>query len=185
MIIWERITLGDILFEGKGMQVTDDLFSVAGRANWILRMTTRHKFGYVRPHQKAAELKALRDRWQKWLDGEAIADVPDSFPTTDKGLEEFRSPEALEALIVSLRPSDAKAGVTKACLASLYHLDELPADPANPAMLCSPDTYTTGYLAVLTDVEGPHDAAWWAMWWSSQRGKLTWDEKAGKFRTAH
>src|SRR5689334_11698635 len=30
LIIWERITSGEIRFEGKGYQVSDDLFTVAG-----------------------------------------------------------------------------------------------------------------------------------------------------------
>ncbi|MBK7307804.1 MAG: hypothetical protein IPI88_12770 [Chitinophagaceae bacterium] len=52
LIIWERILSGDILFEGKGFQIDDDIFSVAGRANWILRSITGKTFGYVKPNSK-------------------------------------------------------------------------------------------------------------------------------------
>ena len=31
LVIWERISTGDLLFEGKGAQIDDDLFQVAGR----------------------------------------------------------------------------------------------------------------------------------------------------------
>src|SRR5258708_2150738 len=152
LIIWERITSGDILFEGKGLQVSDDLFSVGGRANWILRTITQHTFGIVRPQTPAAERKALQSRWRSWLAGEKIADLSEAYPTDIQGLSEIRSLEALQALIVSLRPSESKTRLTKECLRKLYQLDELPADPANPARLCSPDTYTTGFLSNLTDV---------------------------------
>jgi len=182
LIIWERITSGDILFEGKGMQVSDDLFSVAGRANWILRTITGHTFGFVRPHMPAGEIKVIQDRWRTWLAGEKIADLPEPYPTEQKGLEEIHSREALEALIVSLKPSDRKNRLTKECLAALYQLDELPSDPANPARLCSPDTYTRRYLSLLTEVAGEHDAAWWSMWWSAQNRNLKWDPKSAKFR---
>jgi hypothetical protein len=184
LIIWERITSGDILFEGKGLQVSDDLFSVAGRANWVLRTVTHRKFGYVRPDTDPSELKKIQARWLAWLSGEPVAEIPDAYPTAEKGLEEIRSLEALEALIVSLKPSPAKGNLTKHCLATMYQLSELPSDPANPARLCSPDTYAALFLAQLTDVEGEHDSSWWGMWWSAQRQSLKWDPKSGKFRVA-
>ena len=37
LIIWDRITSGDIIFEGKGLVIENDLFKVAGRANQILQ----------------------------------------------------------------------------------------------------------------------------------------------------
>lgn len=184
LIIWERITSGDLLFEGKGLQVSDDLFSVAGRANWLLRTLTGRKFGYVKPNTGLSELKVIHTRWLAWLSGEQVPDVPDAYPTEEKGLEEIRSLEALEALITSLKPSEAKTDLTKRCLNTLYQLSELPSDPANPARLCSPDTYTAMFLANLTDVEGTHDFSWWSMWWSAQRQNLKWDAKSGKFRIA-
>jgi hypothetical protein len=47
LIIWERISRGEILFEGQGVQIEDDLFQVAGRANWILRNLYAKNFGHV------------------------------------------------------------------------------------------------------------------------------------------
>ena len=35
LIVWERITSGEILFEGMGREIDDDVFRVAGRANWV------------------------------------------------------------------------------------------------------------------------------------------------------
>src|SRR5690606_13355103 len=47
LIIWDRITSGDIIFEGKGLVIENDLFTVAGRANQILQNLTGKNFGYV------------------------------------------------------------------------------------------------------------------------------------------
>jgi hypothetical protein len=181
LIVWKRITSGDIQFEGKGLQVDDDLFTVAGRANWILRTLTKKKFGYVLPEADETSLKSLQSRWRSWLDGESVAEVADPYPTAVKGLEEIRSLAALEALIVSLQPGEAKERVTKKCLSLVYHLDELPADPTSQARYCSPDTYTAGYLPELTEEKESHDAAWWGKWWAAHGKHLRWNPETGKF----
>ena len=41
LIIWDRISNGDITFEGKGIVFENDLFLVAGRANQILQNLTK------------------------------------------------------------------------------------------------------------------------------------------------
>src|SRR2546425_12211792 len=70
LIIWERITTGEIQFEGKGYQASDDLFTVAGRANWMLRNLTKENFGYVKPNTSEEELSKLQQRWARSLGGE-------------------------------------------------------------------------------------------------------------------
>jgi len=107
LIIWERIASGDILFEGKGLQVSDDLFTVAGRANWILRTITGKNFGYVKPAPREEDLLALQKKWRKYLSDGELPGFTEPYPTEVKGLEEIRSKEALHALIVSLQSSDA------------------------------------------------------------------------------
>ena len=47
LIIWERIISGDIIFEGKGLIIENDIFKVGGRANEILQNLTKKNFGYV------------------------------------------------------------------------------------------------------------------------------------------
>lgn len=131
-----------------------------------------------------SDLKTLHDRWKKYLSGEPVAEVATAYPTKQTGLEEIRSHDALEALIVSLAPSAEKERLTKRCLAMLYQLDALPADPANPARLCSPDTYTAGFLANLTGVAEPHDAAWWKSWWNENHDRLRWDADTARLRLA-
>src|SRR5947209_8613229 len=157
LIIWERITTGDILFEGKGYQISDDLFRVAGRANWILRALTGKTLGYVKPKTSEADLAVLQAKWTKFLAGDQVAEFEEPYPTNEKGLSVIRSREALEALIVSLAPSSNKDRLTRDCLKRLYGLDKLPDDPQAPGALCNPDQYTFGYLSVITGVKDERD----------------------------
>ena len=121
LIIWERILSGEITFEGKGLQVDDDLFTVAGRANWILRNITDRDFGHVSPASTDSELKALQRRWEMWLAGESVAVYESPYRSLEEGLEELRSLVALEALIVSLQPNPEKAATEAGLLvASRY-----------------------------------------------------------------
>lgn len=181
LIIWERITTGEIQFEGKGYQASDDLFTVAGRANWMLRNLTKKNFGYVKPNTSEEELSQLQQQWVRWLGGEQAGEYQDPYPTSEKGLSEIRSPEALEALVVSLAPTSEKERLTKDCLTRLYHLDKLPDDPTSPAALCSPDKYTHSYLAVITGIKDKHDFAWWKKWWDTNKNQLVWDREKGTF----
>ena len=181
LIVWERITSGEIRFEGKGYQVSDDLFTVAGRANWMLRNLTKKNFGYIKPVTSGAELATLQQKWTRWLNGEQVEEYQDRYLSSEKGLEEIKSPEALEALIVSLRPTGEKEKLTKDCLKRLYNLDKLPDDPNSPAALCSPDKYTHGYLGVITGIKDKHDYAWWKNWWDTNRNRLAWNREKGLF----
>jgi hypothetical protein len=181
LIIWERITTGDIQFEGKGYQISDDLFTVAGRANWMLRNLTKKNFGYVRPNSSEAELAGLQQKWTRLLAEETVDEYQNPYPTSEKGLEEIRSPEAIEALIVSLAPAGEKEKLTKDCLTRLYHLDKLPDDPDSPAAFCNPDKYTHSYLAVVTGIKDKHDFAWWKKWWDTNKSQLLWNPAKGTF----
>lgn len=181
LIIWERISSGEIQFEGKGYQVSDDLFTVAGRANWMLRNLTKKVFGYVRPNTSAEDLTKLKDKWHRWLNGETVDEYQDQYPTAEKGLSEIRSLEGLEALIVSLRPTSEKDRLTKDCLNRLYHIDKLPDDVSAPGALCSPDAYTPRYLAVITGINDKHDYGWWTDWWQKNRNQLSWNREKGSF----
>ena len=115
LIIWERITTGEIQFEGKSYQVSDDLFAAAGRANWMLRNLTKKNFGYVRPTTSEEELAKLQQKWTRWLSGEQVEEYQERYPTSEKGLEEIRSLEALEGLIVSLASTSEKEALTQDC----------------------------------------------------------------------
>jgi len=181
LIIWERITSGEIQFEGKGYQVGDDLFTVAGRANWMLRNLTKKNFGYVKPQTSEAELARLQQNWTRWLNGEQVEEYQDQYASPEKGLEEIKSIEALEALIVSLKPTGEKEKLTKDCLKRLYNTDTLPDDPNSPATMCSPDRYTNSFLGVITGIKDKHDYAWWKNWWDTSKNQLVWNREKGMF----
>jgi hypothetical protein len=181
LIIWERITSGDIVFEGKGLQVDDDLFLAAGRANWVLRTVMQKNFGVVRSGSSPQELQALQNRWQKHLRGESVTEAPDRYPSSKRGMEELRSPEAIEALIASLRPNPAKETLVRSCLRRVYGLDALPSDPTSPARLCDPDTSAHMYLQQITPVTGQHPSAWWDRWWQKNRARLVWNPQQARF----
>jgi len=181
LIIWERITSGEIQFEGKGYQVTDDLFTVGGRANWMLRNLTKKNFGYIRPNAADEDLTKLQQIWLRWLGGEQVEDVPEKYVSSKKGLEEVRSPEAIEALIVSLKPAPPKEKLTLDCLKRLYKLDKLPDDPDSPAALCNPDKYAHIYLATVTETKDKHDYSWWNSWWAKNKSNLKLNQEKGEF----
>lgn len=67
LIIFERIDNGDMEFYGQGEIVADDLFIVAGRANWLLCMITGENFGSVTMYSTDEELKNLQQHWINWL----------------------------------------------------------------------------------------------------------------------
>jgi hypothetical protein len=182
LIIWERIISGDILFEGKGMQIDDDLFSVAGRANFLLRNITGNNFGFVSIRSTAEELTTLQTKWTDYAAGKTVAQYENPFYSSAEGAEEIRSLSALEALIISLKPSAEKEALTKNCLRKMYGLDELPKEKNSPAVYCSPDTYTFSYLAMLTGdktYDEKKNYEWWSKWWAENKSKLSWNaEKA-------
>ena len=179
LIVWERITSGELLFEGKGYQIDDDIFSVAGRANWILRTVTKRSFGIVRPNTTEEELSALQQKWKRYLNGEAVDEYKNPYESAEKGLEEIRSPAAIEAMIVALKPNEAKDRLTKDCLKKIYKTDKLP--ESGPETMCSPDTMTHKYLQIITGVPDKHDHDWWKTWWDKNRSKLEWKPALGRF----
>lgn len=181
LIVWERISSGEIMFEGKGYQVEDDLFTVAGRANWMLRNLTGKNFGHVKLKTTEEELGKLQQKWSRWLNGEQVEEYRSEYVSAEKGLEELRSPEAVEALVTSLKPGGEKERLTKDCLKRLYNLDKLPDDPNAPAALCSPDKYTHNYLKVITGIEDRHDYAWWKSWWDTNRNQFAWNRAKAIF----
>ncbi|MES2485166.1 MAG: hypothetical protein V4581_04355 [Bacteroidota bacterium] len=67
LIIWERIQSGDLKFYGHGGSTDDDLFTIAGRANYLLRAITGEHFGHVSMYATEADLKKLQNRWAYWL----------------------------------------------------------------------------------------------------------------------
>jgi hypothetical protein len=181
LIIWERISSGEVQFEGTGYQIEDDLFTVAGRANWMLRYLTKKNFGYIKPNSSDADRAMLQQNWTLWSEGKPVEEYANPYPSQEKGMEEIRSPQAIEALVVALKPSSEKDRLTKNCLKKLYKLDELPADISAPGAMCNPDQYIAVYLSRITGIEDSHDSAWWKNWWNTNKDQLAWNSEKAQF----
>ncbi|SYZ72651.1 conserved hypothetical protein [Candidatus Zixiibacteriota bacterium] len=156
------------------------MFSVGGRANWMLRNMTSKNFGYIKPASSVEEQREIQNKWEKWNNGEDVAEIQVK-PESEEGITEIESMEALEALIQSLKPSDQKDQYIKDCLQNVYGLETLPKEKDSPARLCDPDNYTYGYLTLITGVKDKHEYEWWQEWWSANKDKLQWNSRKERF----
>lgn len=181
LIIWERIVTGDILFEGKGLVMDNDLFTVAGRANQILQNLTGKDFGPVTINMTNGELEKLKIKWLDYLSGKPVEEYKHT--DTSKGkIPEICSLKATHALIIALQDSTEKDLLTKKCLKNIYKLDEMPTDKNSPANYCNPDTYTFGYLGMLFGDDKKDDTKngkWWLKFWNDNNQKLIWNTEKG------
>lgn len=181
LIIWNRITSGDIIFEGKGLVMDNDLFTVAGRANQILQSLTKKNFGFVTTTTTNKELTTLKSKWLNFLSKKTITEFkPSEFKNAK--IAEVSTPDAVEALIASLQESPAKTEIIKKCLKNIYNLDEMPKDKTSSAVYCNPDTYTLSYLGMLFGDEKTDEtknANWWKAFWDKNQNNLLWNAEKG------
>ncbi len=182
LIQWERILAGDLVFPGRGFVVYDDVFTVAGRANWILRTLTEKNFGYVKPGATPEELTALQRTWKSHLAGGQPTQYQPPFHSEVGGDESIQNLVAIEAMIRSLAPSEAKQALIRSCLDKVG-AKELPSDPDQPASLCNPDVYARMFLRRVTDIDPERSAEAWSAWWSENKDRLRWNPKKGKFES--
>lgn len=181
LVIWDRIITGDILFEGKGLVINNDLFKVGGRANQLLENLTNKKMGIVTIQSSNKDLEDLSNKWLDFLAGKPVEEYKPAEYKNSKILE-LTSLTALEALIISLQENPKKDQLTKNCLKRLYKLDEMPMDKTSPANYCNPDTYTFSYLGMLfgdKTHDETKDAKWWSAFWSTNKDKLVWNGEKG------
>jgi len=68
LIISERIQAKQMQFYGHGGVSVDDLFTVAGRANRLLKAITGEDFGRVSMYSTREQLDTLQKKWIKWLE---------------------------------------------------------------------------------------------------------------------
>lgn len=181
LIIWDRIITGDIVFEGKGLVIENDLFKAGGRANQLLQSLTHKNFGFVTISSGSAELEELKNKWLGFLSGKPVEEYK---PTALKNVKtpEISSLTAVQALIVSLKDNVRKQQITKSCLQKVYNLDEMPKEKGSQASYCNPDTYTLAYLGILFGDKGideTKDAAWWQNFWNTNHDKLAWNDEKG------
>lgn len=183
LIIWDRISNGDIIFEGKGLEFQNDLFTVAGRANQILQSLTKKNFGFVTIDSTKKELEELKSKWQDYLNNKPVEEFK-AIKFENSKIPEVSSLYALKALIISLQPNPQKDQLTKSCLKRIYKLDEMPKEKGNPAMYCNPDSYTFSYLAMLfgdKTFDESKNAEWWMKFWKDNQSKLTWNSAKGHY----
>ena len=67
----------------------------------------------------------------------------------------------------------------------MYQLDEMPADKSSSARFCNQDTYTFGYLGMLTGektFDESQGAEWWEKFWNDNKDHLIWDNEKGCFK---
>jgi len=67
LIIWERVQANQMKFYGHGGISTDDLFTIAGRANRLLTKISGENFGQVSMHSTQEQLNELQKKWIRWL----------------------------------------------------------------------------------------------------------------------
>ena len=181
LIIWDRITSGDIIFEGKGLVFENDLFQAGGRANQILQSLTKKSFGFVTIHSSTKEIEELKSKWISFLSNKPV-DEYTPIEYKNAKIPEISSLTAVQALIISLQDNLKKQQITKNCLKKVYQLDEMPKEKGSSASYCNPDTYTFSYLGMLfgdKKFDETKDAKWWQNFWDTNHNKLVWNNESG------
>ncbi len=64
--IWSRVKTGDMVHNTLNYQIDDDIFTVAGRASWILKRLSKNEYGIIKPNMPSKEIKEIINRWNKW-----------------------------------------------------------------------------------------------------------------------
>jgi len=68
LIIWDRIGTGDLKFYGHGGCITEDVFTVAGRASWILNQLTGENFAEVHGNLSQQDAEEFKKLWTEYID---------------------------------------------------------------------------------------------------------------------
>ncbi len=181
LIIWDRIISGDIIFEGKGLVIDNDLFQVGGRANQLLQSLTKKNFGYVNMHSTSKDLEELKSKWLAFLSNKTV-EVNNPIEYKNSKNPVISSLTAVQALIISLQNNSKKDQITKNCLKKVYNLDEMPKEKGSSSSYCNPDTYTFSYLGILfgdKKFDETKDARWWKTFWDTNHDKLVWNSENG------
>lgn len=68
LIIWDRIETGDLEFYGHGGSIDEDLFTIAGRASWILNDITGEEFAVVHANLTKQQALDFKIAWVKYIE---------------------------------------------------------------------------------------------------------------------
>lgn len=67
LIIWERNMTGDLKFYGHGGSINEDIFTIAGRASWILNSITGENFAVVHGDMTREDAQRFKNLWVAYL----------------------------------------------------------------------------------------------------------------------
>jgi len=67
LIIWDRIGSGDLRFYGHGGSIAEDVFTIAGRASWILNQLTGENFAVVHGSLTLNDAKRFKQLWRQYI----------------------------------------------------------------------------------------------------------------------
>ncbi len=183
LIIWDRIITGDLIFEGKGIVVNNDLFTVSGRANQVLQSALGKNFGYVSINTEFETLLALKEKWIAAIQGNEVEEWTKPKLNYENTIEEIANLKAFEAIVLSVQPNNKKDQITSNCLKKIYRLDSMPENPG-PEAFCNPDNYSYTYLGLLTGekpIDKNKDHTYWREYWNKNKNSLIWDDNKGYF----
>jgi hypothetical protein len=144
---------------------------------------TKKNFGYVSINSTEKDLLELKNKWLDFFANKPVQEFKEQTFKNAK-IDKICSMNAFHALVVSLKDNPRKAEITKNCLKNVYNLDEMPKDKSSSAVYCNPDTYTFGYLGMLTGEKHDEkkDALWWQKFWNENKDKLVWNDKKGCYK---
>lgn len=67
LIIWCRLNTGDLQFYGHGGIISEDLFTVSGRASWVLNEITGEEFVSVQCDLTEEESEEYKKKWIEYI----------------------------------------------------------------------------------------------------------------------
>ena len=67
LIIWDRIRTGELKFYGHGGGMQEDIFTIAGRASWILNWMTGESFASVGIELTPALAQEYQEAWVQYI----------------------------------------------------------------------------------------------------------------------
>jgi len=68
LIIWDRIRTGDLNFYGHGGGIDEDIFTIAGRASWILNELTGEDFATVQIGLTKEQAIEFKNMWTQYIE---------------------------------------------------------------------------------------------------------------------
>ncbi|WP_423149754.1 hypothetical protein [Rubrolithibacter danxiaensis] len=68
LIIWDRLGTSDLEFYGHGGSITEDIFTIAGRASWILNQLTGEIFAEVHGNLTEKQSEEFKKLWVQYID---------------------------------------------------------------------------------------------------------------------